>query len=323
MGTCVPQSILGPRGIISLWHSSLQSLSLTTSYDCTGHDNCAFSRHRKSAIDLGTLRELRSFCWKAPRGEDLDTLSLAIRNNRRHLSSLELDFVDWEGLKLRRTRGFDMVSNGEMRGGSCMFSNKILRLTSVPDAPWFGQLQALSLSGVPVGADLAGAIDFRKIRSLSLRKCLGWHLLLARIMDEKTEVRLQTLEIQDRPHESLILARKQALARFLDSFRGLERLFVSLVGPPSSHGIDFWAHVVGHRETLRRYVQHERIYKGINGPSWPCEFDSSRVGLSKRDILQIRNDPSSSSLGSLRPECLGLACIPEHWVRRRWQLIGR
>ncbi|KAI5455678.1 hypothetical protein BGZ63DRAFT_135900 [Mariannaea sp. PMI_226] len=313
MGTCVPQSILGSEGAIPMWHSSIQSLSLTTSHDCPGHD-CTRSYLHRSAIDLGTLRELRSFSWKAPRGEDLDTLSLAIRNNNRHMRNLELDFVDWGGLQrsVRRSRIIDMSHDEATRYGYCVFSSKILRLYSAPSAPWFDQLQVLSLSGIPVGADLAAAIDFRKMRSLTLRKCFGWHLLLEGIVQRKATTSLKTLEVQDRPHESSVLTRQQVLARFLDSFRGLERLFLSLVGPPRSREMDLWAHVVGHRKTLRRYVHHERIFTGIDGPSWPCELDCSRAGLSERKIVQIRNDPTSSSLNGLSPECLGLACTPEH-----------
>ncbi|KAH7113512.1 hypothetical protein EDB81DRAFT_824392 [Dactylonectria macrodidyma] len=311
LGTCVPQDILGPKGTIPLRHSSLQSLSLTTSCDCNGSEDSIFPCQQGCEINLDPLRDLRLLCWKAPRREDLDTLTSVICNNRQRLKSLELDFVDWESFDSQYDPTFNWIGSGEMAGGHCMFSNRILRIPPSPGCSFFPDLQTLSLSGVPIGTDLANVVDIANLRSLTLRRCLGWHLFLARIMDRGIEVQLKTLEVQDLPHVASTSSGKRALARFLDAFTGLEKLYVSHVGP-SIPEPDLWAHAAGHRATLRRYVQHERTYMGIDGPLWPCELDSPNLGLSEARFLTIQEDVSSNWLSSLNPECMGLACAPEH-----------
>lgn len=320
----MPEGILGPLGVIPLWHPSLQSLSLTTSCDCNGREDRVFPRHQGCVIDLDRLRELRRLCWKAPRREDVDVLSSAIRNNSQHLKSLELDFVDWENLDLRYDAAFNWIDTIETARDCCTFSTRILRLPSSPTRSLllFPDLQELSLSGIPIGTDLAKAIDITNVRSLTLRRCFGWHLFLARVIDRGIDVRLKTLEVQDLSHVSSTSSGKQVLARFLDTFKGLERLSVSYVCP-SIPEPDLWAHAAGHRDTLRRYVQHERIYTGMDGPIWPCELDSPRLGMPNARFRTMQEDVSSNRLGSLNLECIGLACTPERMVRKHGgELVG-
>ncbi|OBS17235.1 hypothetical protein FPOA_12262 [Fusarium poae] len=97
LGTCIPETILGPSGIITLRQDSVENISLTTDRRCFVDDDstitwCPHTYNQEFIIHLDNFKNLKSFRWRGPRCEDIDTLSSAINNNRTNLIKLELDF---------------------------------------------------------------------------------------------------------------------------------------------------------------------------------------------------------------------------------------
>ncbi|KAH7191454.1 hypothetical protein BKA60DRAFT_662022, partial [Fusarium oxysporum] len=256
LGCCVPGRILGAEGILPTRQASLEILEIVTDCTCETHEAQVPTRYWNCQVDLTPMRNLKTLCWKAPRLENLRTLSSTIYNNRQHLRNLELDMIDWQKLRSKRTVSLIQLTN---------------------------------------------------LRSLRLRRCDGWQKFLQYIMDRKMDVKLKMFEIQD-SSDTLASAENHVLGRFLRSFRGLERLFVSLSGT-SSIDPSFWSHVATDRDTLTRFVQHGNYDREIGAPVSDILPDQV---MPATNIRSINADPALNSLRQLNTECIGLGCWPKH-----------
>ncbi|KAK7755480.1 hypothetical protein SLS62_002410 [Diatrype stigma] len=184
----------------------------------------------------------------------------------------------------------------------------MLQLTGYPSQPFFPNIRVLSLSQVPLVAAMASAINFHTLRSLTLRKCLGWDHFLKGILERKGPINLKTLEIQY-DDEGMGLE-EYVIGSFLDAFEGLEELFVSMPGPHDS--IRFWNHLAHHRETLRKLADHQRtVNTDEDSPAFERDEDVPDLGIFGRQLRRIKKDPSQNPLARLDLECLGLPCLPE------------
>ena len=250
MGTCIPEGILGPNGIINSRQACLQSLSLTTDWQCY-RDNPLRRKYpcrQRSMISLNGLRKLKRLRWRAPHAEDIYTLSLAICANREHLEVLELDFIDWK-------QSINMgLRNTEMIGSDCPLLSDLLDLAPTCPTPLFPNLKDLSLSECFIGPGLAIAVDFDALRSLKLRGCPGWCGFVEKITALQITPKIKVFELLA-PRDNMIgsTERDQSITRFLKSFGNLEELYL-LFGHPWFPNTDFWAAVAGHEGTLRRCI---------------------------------------------------------------------
>ena len=121
----------------------------------------------------------------------------------------------------------------------------------------------LSLSNVHLTGDAAYAIDFGALASLTLRKCVGWGEFLMAVVESGIQPRLKSFEVQDPPGWLNAPQNVQNLMRFLDSFEGLEELYISLVARPST----LWDVISDRHSTLKTFVQRERILDDHSGIS--------------------------------------------------------
>ncbi|KAJ4168683.1 hypothetical protein NW754_010606 [Fusarium falciforme] len=282
MGTCVPEEILAEKGILGRMHPTIQSLRLITDPECP--------RGACEPMRLPNFRQLKSLSWKGPNAAYLLELGRLIIKNSQHLQEVEIDLLDWE--RVDSINGYyddsdsdgwgtdsdeywmDSSRNGDKKVGffACIWNRHMH--TTTP-RPIFNALTKLSLS--------------------------HWTSFLEYAPKLNVALKLKELEIEDHgdwPNPP----RLSTLWGFLDSFSGLQKLYLSfeeLIGilPPCGH-------ISRHRDTLQRLAQYDGVID--NTLIWNSEDsqeESDRDGDGKAPI----QDPSSN----LHLECLGLGCEPE------------
>ncbi|TQN68160.1 hypothetical protein CSHISOI_07305 [Colletotrichum shisoi] len=353
IGTCVPAEILGTHGIVSRKQSATRSLTLVTDYTCEAD-------LPGSVVDLSSLNQLTSLCWKAPNVAHIPALSSAIRSNAPRLRRLELDFARIElldELPLETVAGRRQVQevNGTLleeennseeeeehdivfQWERASYLATILgpnpsrgsRLSALP------ALQELTLSFVPVSAATARVVDVGALRSMTLRKCSGWGGFLDEVvLLPGTRIRLRSLEIDAlETRASHADEGHRALAGFLGSFRGLERLSVCLCPPVPDHedgvwGL-LWGSLSGHADTLRSLVEHRRRAPdqrlgAKSHPRIPRSFffwpwrDGHDMGMTRSSAREMRRDPAAlNHLAGLALESIGTTCEPARLKSFLW-----
>jgi hypothetical protein len=299
LGTCVPSEVLGPCGIVSLNNPLLRSLSLATDSTCH-HDDLGECR-----IDLSSLGQLQSLSWKGPEAEHLDTLSRAIERNSEQLQKLELDFVSWRRL-LNSFGYFESDEEEDERQSFALFG-----LTRQAPRLIFPMIRELALSQVPLVAEMARAINFDTLRSLTLRMCPGSDDFLANVTELGISIRLKKLEVCG-DQGSLGLSREN-LEDFIGAFDGLEELFVTESGPENTLGL--WKQVARHQATLKKFAHHQMTVEVDDQFSrFVRPRDLPDLGLLPQEFRRLKEDPSQSPLATLGLEFLGLCCVPERLV---------
>jgi hypothetical protein len=239
-------------------------------------------------------------------------LGIAVRANTAHLQKLRLDFLSWR--QLGDNLGYfsddnDDDDDDDDDGGSCRqryFVDDILRLDDNAPGPLFPQIRVLHLSSVPLVATVAHAINFDTLVSLTLRVCPGYDDLLSEVLKLRCPIKLKALEIQEAT-TGLRMEHfyEYALRDFLDSFEGLEELFINQQGPQDS--IRSWKGIARRHATLKRFVHHQRtVDLDEDSPYFEEEIDLPNLAIRDLDI-----DPNENPLSSLDLEFVGLACVPE------------
>ncbi|KAH7190220.1 hypothetical protein DER44DRAFT_844855 [Fusarium oxysporum] len=151
---------------------------------------CPHSYNQGSTIHLDNFKNLKSFRWRGPRCEDIDTLSSAIKNNRTNLIKLELDFVGWDD---QHGDWFPFTE----QSNECRLLTQILGTPPHPPSPIFLKLQELSISFAPIGPAFASALDIRSLVSLKLHYCSGWTKFVEKVTESSITLKLKTFEICD------------------------------------------------------------------------------------------------------------------------------
>ncbi|KAI5455662.1 hypothetical protein BGZ63DRAFT_475943 [Mariannaea sp. PMI_226] len=315
LGTCIPEIVLGPSGIITSRQKLLEDISLTTVPDCSTEDNIAINGDphpccQASIIVLDNFQNLKSIRWRGPRSKDIDTLSNAIKNNRINLTKLELDFLD--GV-------VDWIELPE-QSDECPLFMQFLGMPPNPSSSAFPHLQELSLSCAAIGPALASALDMHSLVLLKLDRCDGWARFLERMTESKVIPKLKSLEISsssnDPPGQG-----EQAIANFIGSFGGLEKLhldiFPSLWPTSWVPTRTFWNGVIRHRSTLRSCIFDQLWVDKTEARTSLAPFVQQRTISAQRQntALQqfldcIEQKPQSNVLNLLNPECLGLINEP-------------
>ncbi|KAF5566192.1 hypothetical protein FNAPI_1309 [Fusarium napiforme] len=264
--SCIPSEILE---FLSLKHPSIQSLDLITDPFCSRFNRWS----RTSDIDLSAFQNLRRLGWKAPMACHFDNIASLVKANARQLEELEMELQGW--CSDRENREFTVIHHEENPEvwdkipASTMLARQMFGLeavtSEVAERTQFPKLRSLKLTRVPLRDENTGmqvtasSINLKALRHLSLRMCAYWIPFLTDIM-ESQPLQLKTLEILDfnlnTSHESA--ARKASIiARFIDSFKGLEELFISICSPTPS--LQLWEHVANHAATLKIFVYHQRL----------------------------------------------------------------
>ncbi|KAI0376289.1 hypothetical protein F5Y04DRAFT_266653 [Hypomontagnella monticulosa] len=303
LGTCVPSGILGYNGIIPLKQPFLRSLSLTTDSLC----------REDEGLDLSSLRSLQNLHWKAIHAKDVSALSFAIKANRAHLRTLELDFVNWQvfldylDLSSDEEDGNDQVTSI----ANSFFLNDVLGLQRRRPRLLLPQLRILNLTQVPLVAAMAHAVNFDTLRSLTLRMCPGWCDFIVTALELKVPLRLTALEIQETDTVSHGNDSEFVIQDLLSGFEGLEELFISQSGPVGTLGL--WNTIARYHPTLRRFVHHQRTVNiDEEAPDFEEEHDVMDLAIYGRSMRNIKEDPlGNNPLARLNLERIGLCCLPE------------
>ncbi|KAJ3453435.1 hypothetical protein MRS44_017682 [Fusarium solani] len=227
--TCIPEAILGPRGIITTRQRLLRALSIITDPYC--HEKPTTLATQGSAIDLGNFRKLKSLRWRAPRSEDAPTLLSALSRNRRHLERLELDLE-----KCHDDEDGHPSSVQESIIHDSAFLRKLLRIQPTPSMPMFPELRELFLLSTTIGPGLARGLDFDTLVSLRFRDCHGLPGFFATLVELRVQPKIKAFEIYSSAEFTNFGSEeeelKDAVMRFLGSFNGLVDLALRLTSRP-------------------------------------------------------------------------------------------
>ncbi|KAF4453649.1 hypothetical protein F53441_3658 [Fusarium austroafricanum] len=319
--SCMPSEIFE---ILSLKHSSIQNLSFVTDPFCSRFNRWG----RSSDLDLSAFRNLRRLSWRAPMGCHFDDIARLIQANAHQLEELDIELQswsrDWENRESRVIHRVDDLEEWDKTPASTMLARQIFGLqattSEVSERAYFPRLRKLRLTRVPLKDEItrkavtAVSLNFDTLTSLTLRMCSYWIPLLSSIIESQIPLKLKTLEILDfylKTPQITAVRNAAAIADFIDSFKGLEEIFISNSGPTSA--LEFWEHVTGHAETMKRLVYHQRI------PDQDEETlqsrmggDSSDLAISQADRDRIREDPDRNPLSRLDLEFIGLTCAPKY-----------
>lgn len=260
-------------------------------------------------------------------GCHLDNIANLVQMNANHLEELQIDLQawsrQWENREMRIVQQKSRPDECDRVTASTMLARKLFGLDpNIVAKTCFPRLRSLKLTRVPLSdestrkAVSSASINLENLRHLSLRMCSYWASLLIDMPQFGPQLQLKSLEILDFYLKTLPeTATKKAtiITNFIDSFRGLEELFISHCGPIPA--LEFWEHIAGHASTLKAFVHHQRLTDQDE------ELLGSRMGMDLPDLAisqddrgRIKRDPSQNPLTRLNLEFIGLTCAPEYLV---------
>ncbi|KAJ9130920.1 hypothetical protein NKR23_g11970 [Pleurostoma richardsiae] len=314
LGTCVPQSLLGPTGYFPLRQRNIENIRLITD------GGCYWNQEHEHRLALSAFPHLKSLSWKGLSSQDdIGTLADVLTQRSHQLEELEIDLTYHRDL----LREHDYHSSGdEDSDDDFEFPVQILRLPE-RGSDTFPVLKKLALSSVwlapakkgtiknRVPKSIEGAFDFSTLVSLQLRYCRGWEHLIESLTSSSQPMRLKSLEIQSSfKDEDPWKEYDVILPPFLRKFQGLEELFLYTASRDDS--MELWHALCHHRATLERFIHHHRAIN-LNEESDRFEEEIDEPTLSfidPEDVDKILDD-SGNPLGHLDLRSLGLCCIPQ------------
>ncbi|PTD06571.1 hypothetical protein FCULG_00007181 [Fusarium culmorum] len=315
--TCIPSEVLE---YLSIKHPSIQRLSFTTDPFCSRFNRWS----RTTDLNLSAFHNIRRFSWKAPMGCHFSNISNLVQTNAAHLEELEVNLQSWSRQwEDRETRVIRRTDSEEWDKipASTMLAREVFGLDSNPTARTrFPKMRSLKLTRVPLRdettkkAVTAASINLAGLTSLKLIMCPYWTLLLQDMAQYPTPIQVKSFEILDfylKTPNLTSIKKVTAITDFLDSFKGLEELFISHCGPTPV--LKSWKHLERHASTLKAFVHHQRItdldeelFLSRKGK----DLADPDISLTNRGI--IRQDPTRNPLSRLNLEFLGLTCAPEY-----------
>ncbi|KAF5637669.1 f-box-like domain protein, partial [Fusarium sp. NRRL 25303] len=297
LGTCIPTPILGINGIFTREQSTISTLKLTTYLFCQRYN----SRERK--IDLSSFHHLLNISWRGPSSDNLKVLATALKNNKSHLETLEIDLVDWP--HLRKALGYRNDDERVRRMRARDYVNKmILGLDTHSPHITFPYLHTLVLGHVPLTATLVQSINFEILRSLTILSYPQWYDFVLTIAQRRTPLKLKKLELQESwPKNDAATDEFEdgdPTEVLLEYFQGLEELYLDQTGDMLSKYT--WETVCHHSSTLKRFVNHSRFYD----EELEVWTDLPDTMINERDKKRWWDDPTSSPLYDLDLDFIGL-----------------
>jgi hypothetical protein len=100
----------------------LATLSLATDPNCTAE--------ALAVVDLTQFDCLQSFTWRGIRGDDFDLLSNFAKADRRALTTLQLDFIDWIRVEKTWNEHHRTTPRGSILGSDNFFARDLRRGTA-------------------------------------------------------------------------------------------------------------------------------------------------------------------------------------------------
>lgn len=229
LGCCIPEQVFDSTSVDTKSLNSIESLSLITDGMCPAHTSRADSKQL-----LPTLKQLRNLSWRGISRHDGPDIKKLLDANYDHLESLEL-----EGL-------YDYEREDDLPPISVFLGTKRLKA-----------LREISLCMLSIRLDTTfrDAVDVSKLRSLKFRGCYEvFSGFLGESPPPSHVVRLQSFEIDlETEGDASGSQISHPLISFLESFKGLEELYISI--PKSTIKFPRLMNaILHHRTTLKRLV---------------------------------------------------------------------
>lgn len=304
MGACVPDSPLGPTGLLTLNQQNIQSIRLVTGGLCRWNEQ---SGHSLALCKFSNLKRL-SWTGLSSQGE-FDSLAKVLDQVSHQLEELDIDLTYYRDWCDRRGYDYDherrkFQSNVKMLG------------LSTPPSSKFPVLRRLALSAVPIpdsesDSPISSSFGFSSLESLKLQNCRGWQCFLERFTNHTEPSKLRSLEIQCAVIDQRFGEHdKEALVNVLRKTEGLEELFLCTGGLGSLGIQELWETVLHHRASLRKFVHHLADFDD--------DWESENSGVT-RDLphlsgfsarFQETELPALQSVASLNLTSLGVCCVP-------------
>lgn len=302
MKTCVPGSLLGIRGVITLKQKSLRPLLLETASYC-------HVQEPNQMIDLSGFRMLEQIDWTTPNAAFIATLSIAIKQNAGHLRRLHLHFNNWQRFERQIREAQFLVNIREDEPIEVEFANRLFNASSLKEYPTrhlFPELRDLFLSQVPLSGELASAIDFQSLQSLGLHSCPGWDQFLLRSLSElESHQKLKTLEIRDDCIAPTTIER--ILNEIISSISRLEGLFLNHLAPVGT--LKMWENITRYQGDLRHFVHHQRQI-----PAERISAYLGRMGVDFGNLSLPGEELIDQQFSGLNLESIDLSCEPKYFV---------
>jgi hypothetical protein len=155
--------------------------------------------------------------------------------------------------------------------------------------------------------------DWGLLQSLTLRSCEGWENFLIQGSGLSCPTRLKSLEIRTTRNEEI--GPERTIAAFLDSFQGLEELFISK--HPPSDTLIIWNALEHHKTTLRAFVHHQRSSVGYEDTEDFEEYENQSDNLDLcltvfgTERAEWSRDRTKHPFHGLDLTFLGLFCRPD------------
>lgn len=308
LGTCIPQTILGPNGYLNTHQKEIETIRLITDGSCRSED-------APDGLDLSCFVNLKRLSWSGlAQNKDVKALADLLQKRAHQLLELDLDLENYLSLTLP----------GE---DPCIFPVQLLRLQR-PVQLMFPVLRSLSLCQVSFTTDLDlpmeqcgyeisdatrmmfEAFDFTSLVSLKLRHCAGWEHLITHLTKSAAPLALQSFEVQYAPTD-INADSASIIAPFLRSFKGLVNLFLLISN--SAPNWDIWLALRGHRATLRRFVHHQRTQAEAE---FPLELDGLQMGFTSGKDFE--GDDGSNPLSTLDLTSIGVCASLQYMVSATW-----
>ncbi|KAL9071319.1 MAG: hypothetical protein Q9161_004335 [Pseudevernia consocians] len=319
LGMCIPGHILGREGYLTKKQTAIESLSLITT-------PCPDWYLEDVVIDpvvLSNFPQLRKFSWKGLRTTgQLNSLRDLFASNYEVLEDLELDFNDWNRVRINGTlpNGFGLEDYSLPS-----FQSHILPHKSNKDLEPFRSLKRLALSAFDLSAfefdepawGFTHSFNILCLQVLKLHCCIGTVEFLFTILEAGLVLKLKSLEliIQDGGVERNGF-RQSALIGFLESFQGLEDLYIMIELKESApeYWASYWNAILHHSSTLKRLIYHQRKYVTWWSTDLPDEdfIDAgfappSNPGSEDEDLDDWNDFIYNRPLAQMQLECFGIA----------------
>lgn len=242
---------------------------------------------------LRHLRNLRHFSWQGADFIDSYAFSDVIMRNTRRLESLDLGY-QYNG-QIATARDLALSS-------TCLFSP-----SENPPVALFRALQSVCLRNMSlqlIFSTLQPNFDFSRLRSLKLRDCRYVLNFLRGARIHNLEINLKELDIDyvapttnvaDVTAESEIGGLAPEFSRFLQGFKGLEKLYYRAMESSHDSRMQNPLGIINHASTLKRLVCHYHDKLAL-GPRKDCPLACAN-GL-------------KSIFNETRLESVGLSVLP-------------
>jgi hypothetical protein len=108
-----------------------------------------------------------------------------------------------------------------------------------------------------------------------------------------------------------------SITKFLESFEGLEDLFLSTYSDSTT--LDIWRSALRHKETLKRFIHHHHrsIDLDKESPLFQENCDVPDLSFYLEHVADFPAEPSQNPSSALELTSIGLCLTPEFMVGRR------